>query len=175
MARKGEVMNLAAMVPTLPMVRLLNGHEVQLMPFTAEGYELWSELRALVVDSENGEEVDSLYVEALADRLLQMVLPDATKDELAAFGSRLEAKMAPILGAAGQIDTVMAALDALDEGNAQADLSTSLSGPHMNSERPSPSTRNGSGKTGKGRTPAPRSRGSSSPTGVAETKTAGSD
>jgi hypothetical protein len=175
MARSGGVMNLQQMVPRLPKVRLVSGREVQLMHFTAEGYEMWTELRALVADSESGIEVDTIHVEELTDQLLRKVLPDATPDDLAAFGSRLEAKMAPIMAAAGQVDAVMAALEALDEGNGEMGQSKPPSDPPTKSAPQSSGTHNGSGKIGKGRTPAPPSRGSSSRTGAGATTTDGSD
>lgn len=144
---KPKTLNLALLVPQLPMVRFPSGVEHQLMPLTAESYELWLEVQQLVRSSEENEPIDVSYFHALLDLLLAKVLPTASKDDLASLGTRTEVKLAPCMAAAGQIDSVMAALDAL-EGNVSAGQNTSRSGPRTTSERRSRGTPSRTRKTG---------------------------
>jgi hypothetical protein len=140
-------LNLAALVPTLPSVIIPNGKELQLRPLTAEGYELYRQMRQLTAQVQNGGEVDEDAYVNVIDRLLGVVLPDATDDDLASFGVRYELKMAPILAAAGRVDEVVSALaSAAPEGNevAQPD-----SLPDTISAAPLRSTRKRSGKIGR--------------------------
>lgn len=142
-------LNLAALVPTLPTVILPNGKEVQLKALTAEGYELYRQMRILTQQVQHGEAVDEEAYIATIDRLLAAVLPDADADDLASFGVRYELKMAPILAAAGRVDEVLTALSSAAgeaEGNGGAQLGST---PVTTSAAPSRGTRKRSGKIGR--------------------------
>lgn len=141
-------LNLAALVPTLPPVILPNGKEVQLKALTAEGYELYRQMRLMTQQVQHGEAVDEEAYIATIDRLLAAVLPDADADDLASFGVRYELKMAPILAAAGRVDEVLTALSSAGntEGNGEA-LQGSM--PVTTSAAPSRGTRKRSGKIGR--------------------------
>lgn len=109
-------LNLAELVPALPPVILPNHKEVKMSPLTARGYELFlSVQRAL-----RGEEgMDESFVE-MVDELLAIVLPTASRDDLASFGVRHDLKLGVILAAAGAVDDALTAMKqetAGSEGN----------------------------------------------------------
>jgi hypothetical protein len=109
-------LNLAALAPALPPVILPNGREVAVRPMTARAYELYRELTGYTAAFQRGEDVDEGAYLDLVDECLALVLPDATPDDLASLGVRIEFKMAPILMAAGRVDEVMRAMAAQDAG-----------------------------------------------------------
>lgn len=142
-------LNLAALVPTLPSVILPNQKEVQLHALTAEGYELYRQMRGLTQQVQNGEDVDEDAYMGVIDRLLALVLPDATPDDLASFGVRFELKMAPILAAAGRVDEVIATLNAAEKASEGNGVAQPDSSPDTISAAPSRGTRKRSGKIGR--------------------------
>lgn len=133
-------LNLASLVPPLPPVTLPNGKEVQIVHLSAKGYEMYREMQTMILDLQAGFEIDETHHINLIDNLLALVLPDATPDDLASLGARVELKMAPILVAAGRVDEVLEALEANSggsQGNGEA-----LSGSPLStiSVAPSPDT-----------------------------------
>jgi hypothetical protein len=164
-ARSGKI-NLALMVPALPVVGLPNGKEVQLVALTAEGYELYREIQAIIREEQDaieaGEEpaTDVAGFHDMLDRCLAIVLPTATRDDLASLGVRVQVKLAPLMAAAGQVDTVLEALAALDpEGNGRTARNSPRSGLGTASGLRSKATPAGTAKGGKRSTGARASQG----------------
>jgi len=108
-------LNLAALAPALPSVILPNGREIAVRPMTARAYELYREMSGYTAAFQKGEDVDETLYLDLVDECLALVMPDATPDDLASLGVRVEFKMAPILMAAGRVDEVMRAMAAQEE------------------------------------------------------------
>jgi hypothetical protein len=106
-----KAINLAAMLAPLPPVRFPTGAECQVRPFTAEAYELFRLLRDKMQGLVNGtDEADDAELQALADRLLRLVVPEATPDDVASLGDRFDAKLVPIMVASGRVEDVLSAL-----------------------------------------------------------------
>jgi hypothetical protein len=82
---------------------------------TARAYELYREMSGYTAAFQKGEDVDETLYLDLVDECLALVMPDATPDDLASLGVRVEFKMAPILMAAGRVDEVMRAMAAQEE------------------------------------------------------------
>jgi hypothetical protein len=117
------MLNLTTLMPALPPVKLPNGSVHQIVPLTAESYEMFKTLRSFQKAVEAGEDVDEDVYLDMVDAVLAKVLPTATPDDLASFGFRVEVKLAPILAAAGRIDDVLVALSEVQrasEGNGEA-------------------------------------------------------
>lgn len=108
-------LNLAALAPALPSVILPNGREIAVRPMTARAYELYREMSGYTAAFQKGEDVDETLYLDLVDECLALVMPDATPDDLASLGVRVEFKMAPILMAAGRVDEVMRAMAEQEE------------------------------------------------------------
>lgn len=109
-------LNLAELVPALPPVILPNRKEVEMSPLTARGYELFLAVQRGI----RGEEDMGMEFVAKVDELLAIVLPTATKDDLASFGVRHDLKLGVILAAAGAVDDALEAIKnetAGSEGN----------------------------------------------------------
>lgn len=133
-------LNLASLVPPLPPVTLPNGKEVQIAHLSAKGYEMYREMQTMILDLQAGRDINEDAYITLIDNLLAIVLPDASPDDLASIGARVELKMAPILAAAGRVDEVLEALESAAgalKGNAEALPDSQLS---MISVAPSPDT-----------------------------------
>lgn len=142
-------LNLAALVPALPAVVLPNGVERQLHPLSAQAYEMYRQLSSMTTQFQAGESVNEDDYMDLIDAILARVLPDATPDDLASFGVRVELKMAPILAAAGRVDEVVRAMQALETSAAgnEAALLPEWN-PDTTSAAPSPDIATPSDKTG---------------------------
>lgn len=106
-----KAINLADLLAPLPPVRFPTGAERAVRPFTAEAYELFRSLREQMTGLVAGRvEADDDALHALADRLLRLVVPDASADDIASLGERFDAKLVPIMIAAGRVDDVIAAV-----------------------------------------------------------------
>jgi hypothetical protein len=110
--RRGPL-KLADLVPALPMVELLNGKEIQLVPLTARGYELFLSIQEAMRGVEMGLDTDdAVDMVKKIDEVLGIVLPTATPDDLASFGVRTDIKLGVIMSAAGAVDEVLSSLRA---------------------------------------------------------------
>ncbi len=157
--RKPRGLNLAVLVPALPVVTLPNGKAHQLVPLTARGYELVREAQAMVqderADMEEGRAptTDVEHFHTVLDEAVAWLLPSATPDDRASLGLRADMKMAICLTAAGQIDEVVATLNEQDEGTEgnETARSSPLSGPGTTSARRSRRSRGATGNGGTSR------------------------
>lgn len=145
--QRSKALNLASLVPPLPLVTLPNGKEVQLRHLSAKGYELYREMQSLITDVQQERPVDEQLFTVVIDELLALVLPDATPDDLASLGDRYELKMAPILAAAGRVDEVLASFSAKEEaegnGDALSDLNQSTTSVAPSSDTAKPLDKTG--------------------------------
>jgi hypothetical protein len=120
-----KAINLADMLAPLPPVRFPTGAECAVRPFTAEAYELYRALRGRMEKAVQGEGINEDEMQEMLSRLLALVVPDATPDDLASLGERFDAKLVPVMLAAGRVEEVMAAMhdvNAVPEGNAPRPL-----------------------------------------------------
>ena len=109
--RTPSPLNLAALVPSLPPVKFPTGHVVPMVPFTARAYELWRGImRDINAASDDSASVNEDDFSSRVDELVALVVPEATPDDLASLGARLEPKLAVVSAAAGAADEVVAAL-----------------------------------------------------------------
>lgn len=106
-------LNLAAIVPDLPDVVLPNGKTTRMVSFTAHSYEQYRYIQLLTRRQMEGEEIDNEEYMDCVDDVLQAVLPDATRDDLAAFGARLDLKLMVLMAAAGSVEETINAINEL--------------------------------------------------------------
>jgi hypothetical protein len=127
-------LNLAALVAPLPPVTLPNGTTHALV-FTAQAAELWKKIRHVFAALQRGESIDEFGAEDDIDACLAAVIPTATPDDLASFGTRFGVKLATIGAAAGRVDEVMQLLEAANanKGNGSGGEATPASSPDTTS------------------------------------------
>lgn len=107
-------LNLAALVAPLPPVILPNGTSHALV-YTAECAERYKAIRRLIAQVERGESIDDLAAEDDIDACLAVMLPTATKDDLASLREQVDVKLTVLAAAAGRLDAVMHALHTLSQ------------------------------------------------------------
>lgn len=116
-----DPINLAKLVAPLPELILPNGATVAMRPLSADGFERFRRVQQALRDAMAGRDIDDTEIEADIDACLALVLPDATREDLASFGLRTELKLTVLTAAAGRVDAVLHAVaQAVDtvEGNA---------------------------------------------------------
>jgi hypothetical protein len=99
--------NLAAIVPDLPDVVMPNGVTTRMVPFTAQAYEQYRYIQLLTRRQMEGDEIDNEEYLDCVDDVLRVVLPDATSDDLGAFGTRLDIKLMVLMAAAGSVEETL--------------------------------------------------------------------
>lgn len=126
-------LNLAALVAPLPPVILPNGAEHKLV-YTAAVAEVYKRIRRMQAEAERGDPVDDELAEDLIDQCIALAMPSASPDDLASLGVRIEVKLTILAAAAGAVDEVMHALEAMNQsGKATADEGAPLSPPSTTS------------------------------------------
>lgn len=103
--------NLAAIVPDMPDVVMPNGKTTRMAPFTAQAYEQYRYVQLLTRRQMEGEEIDNDEYQDCVDDILRAVLPEATRDDLAAFGMRLDLKLMVLMAAAGNVEDTLRAIE----------------------------------------------------------------
>jgi hypothetical protein len=116
--------NLAAIVPDLPDVVMPNGKTTRMVPFTAQAYEQYRYVQLLTRRQMEGEEIDNDEYQDCVDDILRVVLPDASRDDLAAFGTRLDLKLMVLMAASGSVEETLKSIEEFQKGIAEGKVNT---------------------------------------------------